>query len=119
MRNHILCSIYCILLLTGCVQKTYKKIVVFELDTSAVPNITTVGIRGKDKPLNWNTSTALTPVKKDSSYTITVSFVTGYTFTEVKFTVNDELELQDKENRRIHFSAKDTTFYKAVFDKSK
>jgi hypothetical protein len=31
--------------------------------------------------------------------------------------VNDEFELKGKDNRRINFSEKDTTYYKAVFDK--
>lgn len=117
MRNNPLYFIVGLLLLNGCVQKTYKKTVVFELDTSNQKNIETVGIRGDDKPLNWDSSTPLTVVKKDTTYTLTASFVTGYRFTEVKFTVNDEFELKGKDNRRINFSAQDTTYYKAVFDK--
>jgi len=85
MRNNLIYICLFALLITGCVQKTYQKTVVFELDVSQVKNIETVG--------------------------------TGYKFTEVKFTVNDEFELKGKDNRRINFSEKDTTYYKAFFDK--
>jgi len=117
MRNNIVYILLLILFISGCVQKTYKKTVVFELDVSQVKNIQTVGIRGDDKPLNWDESTPMTAIIKDTTYTVTATFVTGYKFTEVKFTVNDEFELKEKGNRRINFSEKDTTYYKAFFDK--
>lgn len=116
MRNNLIYICLFALLITGCVQKTYQKTVVFELDVSQVKNIETVGIRGDDQPLSWDNSTAMTAIKKDTTYTVTATFVTGYKFTEVKFTVNDEFELKGKDNRRINFSEKDTTYYKAVFD---
>jgi hypothetical protein len=59
------------------------------------------------------------PVKADSFYTVTVTFLTGYKFTEVKFVVNDEFELKDKDNRRVEYSDSDTTAYHAVFDVQK
>ena len=40
------------LLLTSCVQKSYKKTVVFTLDASEIKNIKKVGLRGNDKPLS-------------------------------------------------------------------
>ena len=40
------------LLVTSCVQKTYKKTVVFTVDASEIKNVKKVGIRGKDKPLS-------------------------------------------------------------------
>ncbi|MFZ4545470.1 MAG: hypothetical protein ACOYOA_15560 [Saprospiraceae bacterium] len=101
----------------SCVQKAYYKTIVFELDTSAIPNIKSVGIRGNDKPFNWDSSLDMAPVVKDSIYKATATFLTGYRFTEVKFTINDEFELKDQENRRIYFSDKDTTFFKAIFNK--
>lgn len=118
MRNNIVYILLIVLLLSGCVQKTYQKTVVFELDVSQLKDIKTVGIRGNDKPLSWDNSTQMTAIKKDTTYTVTATFVTGYKFTEVKFTVNDEFELKGKENRRINFSEKDTTYYKAFFDKA-
>lgn len=117
MRNNILYLSLLVCMLASCVQKTYKKTVVFELDVSQVKNIESVGIRGDDNPLDWNTSTPMTAIKKDTTYTVTATFETGYKFTEVKFTVNDEFELKGKDNRRINFSEKDTTYYKAIFDK--
>ena len=101
---------------SNCVQKTTKKTVVFELDASKVKNIKTVGMRGSWKPLKWSKSFDMTPVKKDSIYTASATFVTGYKFIEAKFLVNDEFELKEQDNRKVYFSDKDTTVYKAVFD---
>lgn len=104
------------LILTSCVQKTYQKTVVFTLDTSEIKNIKTVGIKGNDKPLSWSKSSEMRAIKKDSLYQLTITFETGYTFTEIKFMVNDSLEFKNKDNRRVNFSTTDTTFYKAKFN---
>ncbi|BFG70986.1 hypothetical protein KACHI17_18670 [Sediminibacterium sp. KACHI17] len=117
MRNNMLYLFLFVCTLASCVQKTYKKTVVFELDVSQLKDIQTVGLRGDDKPLDWDAGIPMTAIKKDTTYTVTATFVTGYKFTEVKFAVNDEFELKGKNNRRINFSEKDTTYYKAVFDK--
>lgn len=105
------------LLLTSCVQKSYKKIVVFTLDASEIKNIKKVGIRGNDKPLSWDNDTEMKEIKKDSLYQIIITGETGYKFTEVKFVVNDTFEFQNEDNRRVVFSEKDTTFFKAKFNK--
>ncbi|MBG6186595.1 hypothetical protein [Flavobacterium sp. CAN_S2] len=104
------------LILTSCVQKTYHKIVVFTLDASEIKNIKTVGIKGNDKPLSWSKSSEMRAIKKDSLYQLTITFETGYTFTEIKFMVNDSLEFENQDNRRVNFSITDTTFYKAKFN---
>jgi hypothetical protein len=104
------------LILTSCVQKTYQRIVVFTLDASEIKNIKTVGIKGNDKPLSWSKSSEMRAIKKDSLYQLTITFETGYTFTEIKFMVNDSLEFENKDNRRVNFSTTDTTFYKAKFN---
>ena len=104
------------LILTGCVQKTYQKTVVFTLDASEIKNIKTVGIKGNDKPLSWSKSSEMRAIKKDSLYQLTITFETGYSFTEIKFMVNDSLEFKNKDNRRVNFSTADTTFYKAKFN---
>jgi len=105
------------LLLTSCVQKSYKRIVVFTLDASEIKNIKKVGIRGNDKPLSWDNDTEMKEIKKDSLYQIIITGETGYKFTEVKFVVNDTFEFQNEDNRRVVFSEKDTTFFKAKFNK--
>ena len=105
------------LLVTSCVQKTYKKTVVFTLDVSEIKNVKKVGICGNDKPLSWDYDTEMKAIKKDSLYQITLTGETGYKFTEVKFVVNDTFEFQNEDNRRVLFSEKDTTFYKAKFNK--
>lgn len=104
------------LILTSCVQKTYQKTVVFTLDASEIKNIKTAGIKGNDKPLSWSKNSEMKAIKKDSLYQLTITFETGYTFTEIKFMVNDSLEFENKDNRRVNFSTTDTTFYKAKFN---
>lgn len=110
-------SLVLIVLLTGCVQKVYHKTVVFEVDTKEVKNIYTVGIRGEDRPLSWGKDTAMTAVKKDTTYRLAITFNTGYKFTEIKFVVNDGFEFENESNRKIVFSEGDTTIYKAIFNK--
>lgn len=105
-----------VLALASCVQKSSKKTVVLKLHVEGLKNIQTVGVRGNDKPLSWDYDTELKPLKKDSLYTTTFSLVTGYTFTEIKFTVNGQFELNDKGNRKIRFTDKDTTVYEARYD---
>lgn len=105
------------LLLTSCVQKSYKRTVVFTLDASEINDVKKVGIRGNDKPLSWDYDTEMKEIKKDSLYQIIITGETGYKFTEVKFVVNDTLEFQNEDNRRVLFSEKDTTFYNAKFNK--
>ena len=101
---------------SSCVQKSSKKTIVVKLNVEAIKNIQVVGIRGEEKPLSWNNDLELQPIIKDSLYTATFSLVTGYTFTEVKFTINGEFELNEKDNRKIILSDKDTTYYTAKFD---
>lgn len=115
MKNLIFIALIT-LITTSCVQKTYKKTVVFMIDVSGIKNINKVGIRGENNPLNWNYDTEMIVAKKDSLYKAVVTFETGYKFAEAKFTVNDDFELKEKDNRRITFSDNDTTFYKAKFD---
>ena len=116
MYKYKLLFLVTLLSLVGCVQKTYKRTVVCYLNVGGIKNIQTVGVRGEGKPLSWDTDLPLKEVVKDSLYTTTLSGETGYKFIEVKFTVNGEFELQNKENRRVLFSAGDTTVYKAVFN---
>ena len=120
MKNITLIFATIILLITtSCVQKTYKKTVTFNLNVSGVKNVYKVGIRGENKPLDWNYETEMKAIKKDSLYQITMVFETGYKFVEAKFTVNDEFELKEKDSRRIYFDNGDKTVYNAVFDVNK
>jgi putative oxidoreductase len=106
-----------LVLLTSCVQKSYKRTVVFTLDVSKMKDIKKVGIRGNDKPLNWDTDFEMIPIKKDRLYRAVITGETGYLFTEVKFTVNGDFELKEKDNRKVVFQSKDTTYYNATFDR--
>lgn len=118
MKKRIALALFTVIvILTSCVQKVYKKTVVFELDTKGVKNIYTVGIRGNDRPLNWNSTTVMPAITKDTTYRVAITFNTGYKFTEAKFVINDAFELENESNRRVIFSAGDTTIYKAIFNK--
>ena len=101
---------------SACVQKTYRKTVVFTLHTENQKDIKTVGLRGEGKPLSWDKDTLMNTLIKDSLYQLSITVVTPYKFGEVKFTINGEFELQEKPNRRVEFAEGDTTFYEAVFD---
>lgn len=114
-KTLIICSIA--IYLTSCVQKTYERKVTFLLHTEQLKNIEKVGLRGNNRPLTWKKDLEMTAVKKDSLYSVTVTFLTGYKFAEVKFVVNDEFELQDKDNRRVVFNENGETIYEATFNK--
>jgi hypothetical protein len=100
----------------SCVQKSSRKTVIVRLNVAGQKDLKSVGIRGNEKPLSWDYNKELVSVIKDTLYTDTFSFITGYKFTEVKFTVNDKFELNDKPNRKIAFEKGDTTIYQAKFD---
>lgn len=109
---------FCIgLLFTSCVQKTYTKTVVFKLRVENKTDSLQIGIRGDDSPLNWDTDQTMNYIEQDSIYQTVVTFKTGYKFTNVKFVANDVFELQNEDNRKVYFSDKDTTIYKALFNK--
>lgn len=105
------------LLLTSCVQKSYERKVTFLLHTEQLKDIEKVGLRGNNRPLTWKKDLEMTAVEKDSLYSVTVTFLTGYKFAEVKFVVNDEFELQEKDNRRVVFNENGETIYEATFNK--
>ena len=117
MKKYLSFSISLLLLsLAGCVQKSYKKTVVFTLLVPHIKDIKSVGIRGQGKPLSWDYDIKMTPIVKDSLYTGTITTVTGYKFAEIKFTINGDFELKEQPNRKVLFTNKDTTYYKAVFN---
>jgi hypothetical protein len=120
MKNYLsLVIIFSITLINACVQPSSKKTVVVRLNVQGQKDIKTVGIRGGEKPLSWDADLALKPIKVDSLYECTFTILTGYKFTEAKFTVNGNFELNDQPNRRIVFSQKDSTIYTATFDVGK
>jgi putative oxidoreductase len=117
MKNSILLIIALTAMTTSsCVQKKHKRTVTLLVDVSGNKAIKTVGVRGGDKPLSWDYDTPMEMVKKDSLYKITISGETGRLCTSIKFTVNGEFELKEKDNRKVYFAKKDTTVYKAKFD---
>jgi putative oxidoreductase len=106
-----------LLFCAGCVQKVKKQTVVYILDASGNGSIQSATLRGSDKPLDWNADMNMKELKKDSLYTATVTYNTGYLFTEVKFLLNGNFELSGRPNRRILFSDKDTTIVQVHYNK--
>jgi hypothetical protein len=115
--KNIFWALLFILVSSSCIQKSSKKTIIVKLNVAGQKDIKSVGIRGNEKPLSWDYNRELVVLIKDTLYTDTFSFVTGYKFTEVKFTVNDNFELNDLPNRRIYFAVGDTVVYEAVFDR--
>jgi hypothetical protein len=117
MKNNIK-SVIAIIIFTslGCVQPAYKKTIVFLLKAPQIKDIKNVVIKGNDKPLSWDNGLEMKLTNTDTTYKAIVTFYTGYRFIEMKFVVNDSYELNDKANRKIYFSEKDTTIYSAVFN---
>lgn len=116
MKTNFILLAFVATLLSACVQKTQQQKVTYTLDVSQVKNIETVGIRGSDSPLSWEADLEMKPVVKDSLYQVEVSYFTGYKVTEVKFTVNGNFELQNRENRVVRFGENGETEVRAVFD---
>lgn len=119
MKTFIIIINIIILSLASCVQKTNKHSITLLVDVSSLKDIKTVGIRGNDKPFSWDYDTEMEVVKKDSLYKKTCTFETGRLCTEIKFTVNGDFELKDKQNRKIYFNQNGETVFKAKFDKIK
>lgn len=103
------------LITSSCVQKTYQRKITFNLDVKGMKNVYKVGIRGENKPLNWKQDSEM-KIGKDSIYTSTITFETGYKFVQYKFTVNDEFEFKEQDNRRIYFVENGTTIVNAKFN---
>lgn len=102
----------------ACVQKAQKKVVVVKLSLPQATSGAKVGIRGSGNPLSWENDLELTPTIADSVFTATFVCNTAYNSYEIKFTVNGEMELNDKPNRVLTFATKsDTSFYTAIFNK--
>lgn len=96
--------------MASCVQKTEKQTVVFEV---AVPStggkVANVALRGTDSPLNWQEDKVMEYDSLKGVYRGTVTYNTGYKFTEYKYVVNGIFEMQDKPNRRVNFNDKNYT----------
>lgn len=111
-----LLSIATIFLLSSCIQKTKNQSVTLLLDVSGQKNIEIVGVRGQGNPLEWDKDLVMTTIKKDSLYKIIFVSKTGRLCNELKFTINGNFELQDKDNRKVYFDKSGKTVYKAKFN---
>jgi hypothetical protein len=118
MKTKLISAVIILALCASCVQKTHKRTVIFTLNVYGIKDVQKVGIRGWDKPLSWDKDYPLQEIVKDSLYQTIITGETGRIYTEFKFSVNEKLELDGNENRRVYFDTKnDTTKVSFVFDK--
>ncbi|MDI9879340.1 DoxX family protein [Flectobacillus longus] len=105
-----------VLLMSG-VQSTKIQTVTVQVTLPHKTPVSTIGVRGNDSPLNWDSDFAMKEVIKDSIYTAQFKINTGFKFTRIKFALNGDIELKDQDKRYILFDEKTTnTSYKAVYN---
>jgi len=111
-----LAPIILILLMAG-VQDTKLQTITVQVTLPKKTAVKSMGVRGGDQPLSWDTDLPMREVIKDSVYTTQFQINTGFNFTRIKFALNGEIELNGKDNRKIKLSENSTsTSYKAVYD---
>ena len=116
MKNYIF-ALLLLISLSSCVQKTKTHVVTLFLDVSGIKDIKSVGVRGEEKPFSWDSDLEMEVVKKDSIYKKIVEIKTGRLCSEIKFTVNGNFELKEKENRKVYLNSNGNTIYKVTFNK--
>ncbi|QXV66161.1 hypothetical protein INP83_03455 [Mucilaginibacter sp. 21P] len=117
MKKYYIPTLVMIVLFTSsCVQPTRNINITLKLHLKGMKDVQRVGVKGNDKPLSWDQGLPMTPIIKDSLYTVTYTLKTGYNFTEIKFTVDDKTELKGQPNRRLEFPNTNRVVYEAAFD---
>lgn len=106
-------------LFCACVQKTSFHTVYFRLRLPPGQSADSVSIRGGDAPLSWDRDTLLRKLPGDSVYALSITYRSGYRFTEVKFAADGHLELEGKPNRRVYWGARDSITYDAVLGRER
>lgn len=115
MRPTLLIAL--LVLLSGCVQQTIERTVTFEVDTRGLENVTSVGVRGNDAPLSWNSDYELTDPDGDGIYRGEVTFNTPYHTTQVKFTRDGGVfELEGQPNRILTLKGQTAFTFTARFN---
>jgi hypothetical protein len=115
MKKYSLIVMACLWTAISCVQSTRSRVAVLTLDVSGMGPIKSVGVRGEGNPLSWREDYPMSVLVQDSLYTVTITGQTPYDFTEIKFTVNGQFELEGKDNRRLVFTG-DTTYFRGRFN---
>ncbi|MEX0291272.1 MAG: hypothetical protein AB3N14_19370 [Flavobacteriaceae bacterium] len=107
-----------VLLPFSCVQETHMKVVTFKVDTTKIENPSGIGLRGAFTEPPWGVTLPMTDDNEDGIYEITVRKKSAQNGVDFKFVIeNDILELEGKNNRRIHFKYKpENITYSANFD---
>lgn len=119
IRPIYLTALVVILMMTinACVQKTYKRTVIFQVDTRKEADVQSLSVRGQMPPLNWNDNVDLSDADEDSIYTGEITFDTPYDFVELKFVKNgNSFELNDRPNRHVYFDGKERIEFNVVYD---
>lgn len=101
----------------SCVQEVKKHTVTFRLSAEGIAQGSRVAIKGTDKPLSWEQDVVMPYDSTSGYYTATVTFYTGYLFTEYKYTADGVYELEGQENREVIFNESGNTLVSDVFNK--
>ena len=106
-----LCSV------SSCVQQTKEQVVIFNVNAKGLKEVNTISVRGSIPPLNWSSNYELKDPDSDSIYSGRIVFDVPYDFIEVKFVKNEnELELNNKPNRKLKFEEDQQTIFNLKFD---
>ena len=104
-------------LFTQCVQPTYERTLIIQVDTTGTKNVNAISVRGDFAPLSWEEGIELNFDSTDLLFKGTVILNSPFEQVELKFVANNhQFELPDKPNRSIRFNNNDTLIYKATFN---
>jgi len=103
--------------LTSCVQETYLKTLILQVDMNGIEAIENPGVRGQFTSPAWDTIVPLKDVNNDGIYETTIKVEAAQYGLSFKFVNNDTYELEDQKNRMVTLQYKpETIIYKAVFN---
>ncbi len=102
----------------ACVQQTHLKTVTFQLDMTAIENVSKVGVRGEFTNNPWQETLYMRDDDTNGIFEIVLEQKTANSSVEFKFVnQNDQFELDGQDNRILHFKYQpETIVYKAIFD---
>jgi hypothetical protein len=106
MNNNKYIASALLVVFASCVQPAFQQQLNFRVKVPAGHK--TVGVRGSDRPLNWQNDLALSPASGDTLWQGTTTIFTGYLFTEIKFTLDGDFE-PGEGNRVVTFDASQVT----------
>ena len=107
-------------LLNSCVQETYLKTLILQVDMNGVENIKNPGVRGQFTSPACKTVVPLKDADNDGIYEATIKVEAAQYDLSFKFVNNDSYELEGQKNRMVTLQYKpETITYKAAFNNLK